>query len=213
VPLDRHDELVAVLRRAVVDGLLDRRDRPTVALHHRVVVQVPGQRDAQHHHDQRERRGHDDRDGLVPVSASPSPAPTTSMMAAIAPITTPQNTTTQREGSMVPRCESVPMTIDAASAPDTKKIATRSIATIENSPPAGIESSRPNSWPSVSCPARSVPLRCRLIGGAAEDGEPDQADRARDQQHPDHELADVRPRLIRAMNMPTNGVQEIHQAQ
>ena len=49
------------------------------------------------------------------------------MIAATAPIIAPQKTTTPRVGWMVPRCESVPITIDAASAPETKKIATRII--------------------------------------------------------------------------------------
>ena len=64
-------------------------------------------------------------------------------MAAIAPITAPQKTTTPRVGWMVPRCESVPMTMDAASAPETKKIATSSIAITPRTAPSGIVSSNP----------------------------------------------------------------------
>jgi hypothetical protein len=81
----------------------------------------------------------------MPDSASPSPPPTINMMAAIAPITEPQNTTTPRDGWIVPRCESVPMTIDAASAPETKKIATSNIAITPSTAPRGSVSSRPNS--------------------------------------------------------------------
>ena len=62
-----------------------------------------------------------------------------SMIAAMAPITTPQKTTIQRWGSIVPFWESVPMTMDAASAPDTKKIATRSIAMMLSTVPSGSE--------------------------------------------------------------------------
>ena len=54
-----------------------------------------------------------------------SSPPTSSMMIATAPITEPQKITTHLDGSSVPRCDSVPVTIDAASAPETKKIATR----------------------------------------------------------------------------------------
>ena len=57
-----------------------------------------------------------------PVSAS-SP-PTSSITAATAPVATPQNTTVPRLGLIVPRSDSEPITIDAASAPETKKIAT-----------------------------------------------------------------------------------------
>lgn len=46
------------------------------------------------------------------------------MIAATAPMTTPQKITVRRLGSIVPRSDSEPMTIEAASAPETKKIAT-----------------------------------------------------------------------------------------
>ena len=44
-----------------------------------------------------------------------------------APVAAPQNTTVLRDGSMVPRSDNDPITIDAASAPETKKMATRTI--------------------------------------------------------------------------------------
>src|SRR5690606_27011944 len=53
------------------------------------------------------------------------------MTAATAPVAAPQKTTTQRDGASEPRCDSVPITTDAASAPETKKIATRSITMID----------------------------------------------------------------------------------
>ncbi len=62
-----------------------------------------------------------------PVRASVPPPPMASMIAATAPMTTPQNTTTLRLGWSAPRCESAPTTMDAESAPETKKIATSSI--------------------------------------------------------------------------------------
>ena len=62
-----------------------------------------------------------------PVRAS-SP-PTSSITAATAPVATPQKMTVLRLGSRVPRSESVPITIEAASAPETKKIATSTMTT------------------------------------------------------------------------------------
>ena len=53
------------------------------------------------------------------------------MAAATPPVATPQKITVLRVGSMVPRSLSVPITIDAASAPDTKKIATSTMTSTE----------------------------------------------------------------------------------
>src|SRR5690606_827012 len=63
--------------------------------------------------------------------------PIASMTAATAPVAAPQKTTTQREGASEPRCDSVPITTDAASAPETKKMATSSITTAEVIPVNG----------------------------------------------------------------------------
>ena len=60
-----------------------------------------------------------------PVRASAPP--TSSMTAATAPVATPQKITVGRLGVSVPRSERQPITMDAASAPETKKIATRTI--------------------------------------------------------------------------------------
>jgi hypothetical protein len=49
------------------------------------------------------------------------------MTAATAAIARPQKITTGLLGSSVPRSDRLPITIEAASAPDTKKIATSSI--------------------------------------------------------------------------------------
>ena len=149
----------------------------------------------------------------MPDSASPSPPPTRSMIAAIAPMTAPQKITTPRVGWMVPRWDSVPMTIDAASAPDTKKIATSSIAITPSTAPSGMVSSSPNSCPSVERDARSVPLRCRLIAAPPKIANQSRLTALGMRTTPATNWRIVRPRLIRAMNMPTNGVQEIHQAQ
>ncbi|GHD75947.1 hypothetical protein GCM10010317_091500 [Streptomyces mirabilis] len=52
------------------------------------------------------------------------------MTAATAPVSTPQNPTTAHVGSGHPGCEGVPITIEAASTPETKKTATRIITTM-----------------------------------------------------------------------------------
>ena len=71
--------------------------------------------------------------------------PTSSITAATPPVATPQKMTLRRPGSSVPRCESVPMTIEAASAPETKKMPTSSITTMVVRPAQGIVSSSPNN--------------------------------------------------------------------
>jgi hypothetical protein len=53
------------------------------------------------------------------------------MIAATAPVSDPQNTTVGREGSIEPFSLRVPMTIDAASAPETKKMPTRMMTSTE----------------------------------------------------------------------------------
>lgn len=58
-------------------------------------------------------------------SSPPSPLAINSMIAATAPVATPQNTTVNLDGSILPRSDKVPITMDAASAPETKKMPTR----------------------------------------------------------------------------------------
>ncbi|MOA57039.1 hypothetical protein D3C78_1811380 [compost metagenome] len=53
------------------------------------------------------------------------------MMAATVPVSAPQKITVRREGSVVPCSDNVPMTSDAASAPETKKIPTRIITSTD----------------------------------------------------------------------------------
>ena len=70
-----------------------------------------------------------------PLSASDPP--TNSITAATAPVATPQKMTVLRLGSMVPRSDSDPITMDAASAPETKKIATSTMTTTPAIPASG----------------------------------------------------------------------------
>lgn len=68
-----------------------------------------------------------------------------SMTAATAPVSTPQKITRGFFGSIAPRSDNVPMTIDAASAPDTKKIATSMTTITVVTALSGMCSSMPNS--------------------------------------------------------------------
>ncbi len=140
--------------------------------------------------------------------------PTTSMTAATAPVSTPQNTTTRLVGSIEPLWESVPMTIEAASAPDTKKMATSTITTTPATAASGKWSSSPNSWASwLAWPARSVPPRCTSMAVPPRMANQIRLTTLGTTMTPPTNWRMVRPRLIRAMNIPTNGVHEIHQAQ
>ena len=70
---------------------------------------------------------------MIVICWSPARAsepPTRSITAATAPVATPQKMTVGRLGWMVPRSESEPITIEAASAPDTKKMPTSTITTM-----------------------------------------------------------------------------------
>ena len=67
------------------------------------------------------------RDATIVICCSPvraSSPPITSMIAATAPVSAPQKMTVGLLGSVEPRSLSVPMTIEAASAPETKKMPT-----------------------------------------------------------------------------------------
>ncbi|MNR60526.1 hypothetical protein D3C85_1820320 [compost metagenome] len=68
-----------------------------------------------------------------PVSASPGSrgSPIASMIAATVPVSAPQKITVRRDGVVVPCSDSVPITSEAASAPETKKMPTRIITSTE----------------------------------------------------------------------------------
>jgi hypothetical protein len=106
------------------------------------------------------------------------------------------------------------MTIEAASAPETKKIATSTMTSTVITVASGYCSSTPNSWPSVvACPATSTPSRCAAMPAPPKTANQTRLTTLGTSSTPVTNWRIVRPRLIRAMNMPTNGVQEIHQAQ
>ncbi|MNH37365.1 hypothetical protein D3C79_982620 [compost metagenome] len=68
-----------------------------------------------------------------PVSASPGllGSPIANMTAATVPVSAPQKITVRRDGAVVPCSDRVPMTSEAASAPETKKMPTRIITSTE----------------------------------------------------------------------------------
>ena len=107
------------------------------------------------------------------------------------------------------------MTIEAASAPETKKIATSSMTTTEVMVDSGMWWSIAKSDPSaVACAGQVGALALHVDAGAAEDGEPHQADTTLGTRStPVTNWRMVRPREMRAMNMPTKGVHDTHQAQ
>ena len=159
--------------------------------------------------------------------ASPPVPPATSITAATAPVSTPQKITVRRDGSIVPRSDSVPMTIEAASAPETKKMPTRTITRTVVTLASGYWSSSWNSTPSKLTEATPPALDTRSSAVVAVVAATRWASMAAPPKIANHTRVTmlgtsstpvtnwrmVRPRLIRAMNMPTNGVHEIHQAQ
>ena len=72
---------------------------------------------------------------LMPLSASSPLAHNSS--AATAPVNVPQKMVTPLLGSCAPRSDKVPITNEAASAPDTKKIATSTITSTDAMPVSG----------------------------------------------------------------------------
>ena len=78
----------------------------------------------------------------------------------------------------------------------------------------GMWSSIPKSWPSgVDAPARSTPFCCIRMAAPPKTANQTRLTRLGTNSTPVTNCRMVRPREMRAMNMPTNGVQDIHQAQ
>ena len=167
----------------------------------------------------------------VRTSRGSSP-PASSMAEATPPVATPQKTTVKRLGSVAPFSESPPMTMEAESAPVTKKIATRTTAstmrTMRTTLCTGMALSRSNRI--VSKFRSGVPSALRWTRACA--AWPARSARSWSPMAPPPKMANqmrettegtsmtpvtncrmVRPREMRAMNIPTKGVQEIHQAQ
>src|SRR5699024_6309435 len=147
-----------------------------------------------------------------PPSASSPPA--SSSEPAVSASSTPQTIVTHAVGSGRPRWLIEPMTIEAESAEVTKKTMIDTMAITAVTPAHGRLPSMSNSIASdESAPETSLPSISIFI-----DAPPKTVNQAK------HAPAGtrittvtnsrrVRPREILAMNMPTNGVQETHQAQ
>lgn len=153
------------------------------------------------------------------------------MTAATAPVATPQKTMRPRFGSSEPPSLSAPMTIEAESAPVTKKIAMRiAVRTVRantnqsgnDSSPSSVNSTESKS--SVGSPS-TIEVSCEVVSAAA-------AARCWIPIAPPPKIVNqsvetiegtnstpvtncriVRPREMRAMKRPTKGVHEIHHAQ
>src|SRR5699024_1056398 len=148
-----------------------------------------------------------------PESAS-SP-PESSMTIAMPSMHRPQNTTMLFFGAGLPRDVIMPMTTDAESAAVMKKIASTPIRMNGMMPLNGSVSNRLNSTASgeaspsnpstplielmMDAPPKTVNARIRIRVGIP--------------MVTSANSLSVRPREIRAMKVPTNGVQAIHQAQ
>ena len=169
---------------------------------------------------------------LRPLRASAgSDPPASSMTAATPPVAVPQKMTERRVGSSAPFSLSAPMTIDAESAPVTKKIAMRMTVTIMR-----ITETAPGSG---SAPSMSKRMRSKLMSGApstmyasASTVPSPRSARSWMPIAPPPKIANhssemtdgtsrtpvtnwriVRPREMRAMKRPTNGDHDTHQAQ
>jgi hypothetical protein len=109
------------------------------------------------------------------------------------------------------------MTTDAASAPETKKIPTSTITSTVEAAATGRWSSTAKSAESVStAPAlstRSPVLRWMSIAVPPKTANHTRLTSDGTMSTPVTNCRIVRPRLMRAMNMPTNGVHDTHQAQ
>lgn len=109
------------------------------------------------------------------------------------------------------------MTIEAASAPETKKIATSTITSTVVIPASGMVSSNWNSAPVLSTPpsasTMSPTVRCRSIPAPPKMTNHTRLTVVGTSSTPVTNCRMVRPRLMRAMNMPTNGVHDTHHAQ
>ena len=142
--------------------------------------------------------------------------PTSSIAQAMPPISTPSTTITTFDGVSEPREARVAITTDAASAPLMKNRAisrtqsaelstgTGSASSAVNSDSSGVAkaptmSALPPRWSSMPVPPTTANQRNPKPVGAATT--------------PITNSRIVRPREMRATNMPTKGAQETHQAQ
>ncbi len=137
------------------------------------------------------------------------------MTIAIPASSTPQKMITGVSGTALPRCESMPITREPESALVMKKTDNISITTTEVTPLAGRASNIKNS---MSCgdsapPISATPSDCSFMAVPPEIAKARKHTMVGASSTTVTNSRSVRPRLIRAMKIPTKGVQEIHQAQ
>jgi hypothetical protein len=129
----------------------------------------------------------------------------------------PQITTIHPWGFMLPLVESMPITTEAASAPLTKKKATRIIAISDIKPASGNWLRVANSAfssPSFTAPEMSpTPLSSRFMAVPPSTANHTKLTTLGIRSTPTTNSRILRPREMRAMKVPTNGAQEIHHAQ
>jgi len=125
--------------------------------------------------------------------------------------------TTGRLGLRVPRHESMPRTMEAASAPLTKNSATKMMTTMDvtvNSGSSVRVANSPASGPSATASLIVVlPPSSRLRAVPPSTEYQMKLTRLGARMTPRTNSRIVRPREMRAMNDPTKGDREIHQAQ
>lgn len=126
----------------------------------------------------------------------------------------PQQAETQGLASERPNMDIEPITVEAESAEVMKKVPSRITATTPTISPAGRLCSRLNSWVSaLPSPQMDSPSRSMVIAVPPKMANQIMETPAGTKSTPRQNSRMVRPREMRARNMPTNGDQEIHQDQ
>ena len=132
----------------------------------------------------------------------------------MAAVPRPHIAVTGRAATRRPLWLMVPITVEAESAEVMKNVASRIIAMTDDTAPPGNVCSRENSWPSeVPSPQIDSPACSSEMAEPPkmENHTSDTTDGTITTVKMNSRM--VRPREMRAMNMPTNGDQDTHQAQ
>src|SRR5699024_2142373 len=139
-----------------------------------------------------------------PVNSSTSPT---------AAVRTPQMADSHGVASERPFWDMEPITVDAESAEGTKQEDSRIMPITAATEPPGKDCSRLNSSASVVSPTMERPVCSRWIAVPPKMENQMVDTPAGTSKTPMQNSRTLRPREIRAKNMPTNGDQEIHHAQ
>src|SRR5699024_6766894 len=139
-----------------------------------------------------------------PVSSSTRPT---------AAVRTPQMADSHGVASERPFWDMEPITVDAESAEVIKKVASKIMPTIEATAPPGKDCKRLNSSASVDSPVMDSPDCSKWIAVPPKMANQMVETPAGTNKTPKQNSRTLRPREIRARNIPTNGDQEIHHAQ